>query len=179
MTRDLREFTYPEEKSFLFKLKVGSWFIVARTLFERSFCPSFFKVVLLRIWGAQVGRSVLLKRNIRVSFPWQLEIGSNCWIGESVSIINHAKVTIEEHVCVSQRSIICSSGHNYRSISLEYLHKPIVIKRGAWICLNTIVLAGVTIGECSVISAGEIARSSVPDYSMLIYGQVNQIETPK
>ena len=54
-----------------------------------------------------------------------------------------------------------------------------MIKDGAWVCLDAKVLPGVTIGECSVVSAGEIVRKSLPDYSMLVGGQVRQIDPPK
>jgi len=88
-------------------------------------------------------------------------------------------VIIGSDVCISQRSIICSGGHDYRSASLEYAHKPIEIKNGAWVCLDAKVLPGVSIGECSVVSAGETVGKSLPDYSMLIDGQVRKIEPPK
>jgi putative colanic acid biosynthesis acetyltransferase WcaF len=45
--------------------------------------------------------------------------------------------------------------------------------------LDAKVLPGVTIGECSVVSAGEILRKSLPDYSILVGGQVRQINPPK
>ena len=54
-----------------------------------------------------------------------------------------------------------------------------MIKDGAWVCLDAKVLPGVTIGECSVVSAGEIVRRSLPDYLMLVDGQVRQIDPPK
>ena len=135
--------------------------------------------VLLRIFGSKIGANVLIRRGVRVHFPWNLEIGDDCWIGEEVWFINHEKVRIGSNVCISQRSIICSGGHDYRSASLEYAHKPIEIKDGAWVCLDAKVLPGVTIGECSVVSAGEIVRKTVPDYSMLISGEIRPIDPPK
>ena len=136
-------------------------------------------VFSLRMFNAKVGKKVKLRRGIKVHFPWNLEIGDDCWIGEDVWFINHEKIRIGSNVCISQRSIICSGGHDYRSASLEYAHKPIEIKDGAWICLDAKVLPGVTIGECSVVSAGEIARKSVPDYSMLVGGEIRTIDPPK
>ena len=135
--------------------------------------------MILRGVGAQIGQRVVLKSRVRIHFPWNLEIGDDCWIGEEVWFINHDKVKIGSNVCISQRSIICSSGHDYRSASLEYAHKPIDIKDGAWVCLDAKVLPGVTIGECSVVSAGEIAKKSVPDYSILVAGEVRPINPPK
>ena len=133
----------------------------------------------MKIFGATIGKNVFIRRGVNIHFPWQLEIGNNCWIGEEVRFINHEKVKIGSNVCISQRSIICSSGHDYRSASLDYAHKSIEIKDGAWICLDAKVLPGLTIGECSVVSAGEIVRKSVPDYSMLIAGEIHPIDLPK
>jgi putative colanic acid biosynthesis acetyltransferase WcaF len=116
---------------------------------------------------------------VRIHFPWNLIIGNDSWIGEEVWLISHEKITIESNVCISQRSIICSGGHDFRSASLEYAHKPVVIKDGAWICLDAKVLPGVTIGECSVVATGEIVRNSIPDKSMLIGGAIKSIPAPK
>jgi len=86
---------------------------------------------------------------------------------------------VGSNFCISQRSINCSGGHDYRSASLEYAHKPVEIKNGSWVCLDAKVLPGVTIGECSVVSAGEIARKSVPNYSMLVGEKIRPIDPPK
>ncbi len=134
---------------------------------------------MLKIFGANIGQRVLIRRGVKVHFPWNLEIGDDCWIGEEAWFINHEKIRIGSNVCISQRSIICSGGHNYQSASLEYAHEPVLIKDGAWVCLDAKVLPGVTIGECSVVSAGEVVRKSVPDYSMLIGGEIRPINPPK
>jgi len=160
-------------------LRIASWALVQALLFQRFFCPPFIKPSIIRIWGGKVGESVLIRSRVRIHFPWNLEIGNDCWIGEDVWFINHEKITLGSDVCISQKSIICSGGHNYRSASLEYANKPIEIKDGAWICLDSKVLPGVSIGECSVVAAGEIARSSLPDYSMLISGHIRPIAPPK
>jgi putative colanic acid biosynthesis acetyltransferase WcaF len=176
--RSLANF-YGVERILLFKIRLVSWSLVQNLAFKSFFFPSALRVLFLKLFGASIGRGVLIRRGVRVHFPWNLEIGDNCWIGEEVWIINHEKITIGSDVCFSQRSIICSGGHDYRSASLEYAHKPVTIKDGAWVCLDAKVLPGVTIGECSVVSAGEIAQKSLPDYSLLVGGQVRPIDPPK
>lgn len=175
--RELSKFS--KDSSSGIKIKYFFWFFFGQKLFQSRYLPSEGRIQLLRFFRAKVGKKVLVRNGIRVHFPWNLEIGDDCWIGEEVWIINHEKVTVGSNVCISQRSIICSGGHNYRNASLAYAHKPVVIKDGAWVCLDAKVLPGVTIGECSVISAGEIARKSLPNYSMLVGGQVRQIDPPK
>ena len=160
------------------KLILLAWIFTSKFL-SSKFVNSRVRSSGIRIFGAQVGKNCTLKSGIKVMYPWNLEIGDDCWIGEEVWFISHEKIKIGSNVCISQRSIICSGGHDYRSVSLEYAHKPIEIKDGAWVCLDAKVLPGVTIGECSVVSAGEVARKSVPDFSMLVGGEIRQIDPPK
>ena len=177
--RELKEFPGSTGFTFSRKCRLAIWYLAQHLIFKLPIYPPPLRPALLRIFGANIGRRVIIRRGVRIHFPWNLEIGDDCWVGEEVWFINHEKVTIGSNVCISQRSIICSGGHDYRSASLEYAHKPIEIKDGAWVCLDAKVLPGVTIGECSVISAGEVVRKSVPDYSMLVGGQIRTIEPPK
>ena len=176
MTRTLKSFK--GKRSFNFAA-FSFWWLISKLFFANSFTPSSLRPVILRIFGAKVGTGVGIRRGVRVHFPWNLAIGDHTWIGEEVWFINHEKVTIGSNVCISQRSIICSGGHNYRSASLEYAHKPIEIKDGAWVCLDAKVLPGMTIGECSVVSAGEVVHKSIPDFSMLVGGEIHPIDPPK
>jgi putative colanic acid biosynthesis acetyltransferase WcaF len=158
----------------VFAISFLAYKILGRFLFSSN-----LRVITFRILGAKIGRGVKIRKNVKIHNFRNLEIGDDCWIGEEVWFINHEKIKIGSNVCISQRAIICSGGHDYRSVSLEYAHKPIEIKDGGWVCLDAKVLSGVTIGECSVVSAGEVARKSVPDYSMLVGGEIRPIDPPK
>jgi putative colanic acid biosynthesis acetyltransferase WcaF len=177
--RKLNEFNPNDIWSLREKLVIFIWHYFGNAIIGNRYLSNMGRVLLLVSFRAKVGKGVVIRRGIRVHFPWNLEIGDNCWIGEEVWFINHQKVTIGSNVCISQRSMICSGSHDFRSASLDYAHKPIEIKDGAWVCLDAKVLPGVTIGECSVVSAGEVARKSVPDYSMLVGGEIRPIDPPK
>ena len=179
MQRNLKVFAGSSGFASRFLLPLSAWAVIQNTVFKSIFFPSKCRVWVLRLFGASIGTGVLIRRGVRVHFPWNLEIGNDCWIGEEVWFVNHAKITIGSDVCISQRSIICSGSHDFRSASLEYAHKPIEIKDGAWICLDAKVLPGVTTGKCSVISAGEVVRKSLPDYSILVDGQIRPINPPR
>lgn len=179
MQRNLKDFSGGIAFSPVAFIGLVSWAILQNTIFKSFFYTSRFRVLSLRLWGASIGTGVQIRRGVKVQFPWNLTIGNDCWIGEEVWIINHEQVVIGNDVCVSQRAVICSGGHDYKSLSLEFDHRPIQIADGAWICLDAKVLPGVSIGICSVVATGEIARATVPDYSMLIGGQVRSIDPPK
>jgi putative colanic acid biosynthesis acetyltransferase WcaF len=170
---------FETDYSAMLKLKYALWSSIGKPLLSISLCSSNFRILLLKAGGCKIGKKVVIRNGVKVHFPWKLELGDHCWIGEGVWFINHEEVVVGSNVCISQRSIICSGGHDYLSASLVYAHKPVTIKDGAWVCLDAKVLPGVTIGECSVVSAGEIVRKSLPDYSMLVGWQVLPIDPPK
>ena len=176
--RNLKAFSGKKKLKLGRMIQLVSWSIWQNSIFKTSFFGSRMRVTSLRLWGSSIGTGVQIRRGVKVHFPWNLHIGDNCWIGEEVWIINHEKVQIGNNVCISQRAIISSGSHDYKSLSLEFNHKPILIEDGAWICLDAKVLAGVTIGDCSVVSAGEVARKFLPDYSMLLNGEIRPIEPP-
>ena len=179
MNRNLGAFSGDNNFSLLRKIQLGIWFLIQHLIFRSALTPPSIRTLLLKLFGATIGNGVLIRSGVRVHFPWNLTIGDDCWVGEEVWFINHEQVTLGSNVCVSQRSTICSGGHDYRSSTLEFSHMPVEINDGAWVCLDAKVLPGVTIGKCSVISAGEVVRKSVPDFSMLIGGQIRPIEPPK
>jgi putative colanic acid biosynthesis acetyltransferase WcaF len=179
MSRSLSDFRNANRNIAIMRIRYCLWFYLLQPIFRSKISFNFSRRKLLKLMGASVGKNVIIRSNVKIHFPWNLTIGDNCWIGEEVWFINHEKIKIGSNVCISQRSIICSGGHDYRSASLEYAHKPIDVKDGAWICLDAKVLPGVTIGECSVVSAGEVVRKSIPDYSMLVDGEIRPIDPPK
>ena len=150
------------------KFKAGFWWLIQNTIFTSFLFPSGLRVLTLRIFGATIGSSVLIRRGVRIHFPWNLKVGDNCWIGEEVWFINHESIEIGSNVCISQRAIICSSGHDLRSPCLTYKHIPIKIQDGAWICLQSTILAGSSIGRNSVVSAGETFKGELSEGSIFV-----------
>ena len=104
------------------------WFFIGFPLLKSYFIPfSFFKVKLLRLFGAKVGRGVRIKPDLRVKFPWLLSIGNHCWIGESVWIDNIESVKIEDQVCISQGVYLCTGNHDWSDPNFGYISKSIHI----------------------------------------------------
>jgi putative colanic acid biosynthesis acetyltransferase WcaF len=139
------------------------WYLVSLVVFESGWFPLYgLKRVLLRSFGASVGRAVVVKPHVRIKYPWLLRIGDDCWIGESVWIDNLAVVRLGNDVCLSQGAYLCTGSHDYRRPTFDLIVKPIVIEAGAWVAAHAVVLPGVTIGEGAVIAAGSIAANDVP-----------------
>ena len=173
MERDLRKFNYIRPLTFRSKLVL--WWCLQNTIFVNFATSNRMRVLLLRTFGAQIGDHVIIRRGVRVHFPWNLTVGSDTWIGEQAWFINHVRISIGSNVCISQEVILSSGSHDMYTPSLDYKHRPITVKDGAWICLRATVLAGVTVGTNSVVSAGEVLNKSLPDSSLFIGNTVHPI----
>lgn len=156
----------------------ASWFSVARPLFAAYWFPSGFRPHLLRLFGAKVGSNVLIRHNVKIQWPWFLSIGDDCWIGEGSTFIALDRIVIGDDVCISQDAMLCTGSHDHRRSDFAYRNAPIEISDGAWVAARAVVLPGVTIGECSVVAAGEVARRDVPDLHMLIDGRLVALPEP-
>src|SRR5665213_1705205 len=69
------------------------WMLTSFLLFR--LCPfklSPLKCAALRCFGARVGRGVVLKPNLRITFPWKLTLGDYVWLGDECWILNLAPV---------------------------------------------------------------------------------------
>ncbi|WP_144016163.1 acetyltransferase [Demequina sp. NBRC 110052] len=118
------------------------------------------RVAALRAFGAKIGSGVIYRPRTRVKFPWKLEIGDDCWIGEGVWIHNQDQVTIGHDVVISQETFITTGSHAHRR-DMALVTRPVVIEPGAWITARCIVTGGVMVGRSSLMSPGSVARNSV------------------
>jgi acetyltransferase-like isoleucine patch superfamily enzyme len=81
---------------------------------------------------------------------------------------NGAGITIEDNVLIGSCVHCYTGNHAFERLDAPIIdqgHKPfseIVLKKGCWISANVTILAGVIIGENSVVAAGSVVTKSVP-----------------
>lgn len=137
------------------KWKWALWYIVSVIFFMNPFFPSIsIKPILLRLFGAKVGRKCIIKPSVNIKFPWHLELGDYVWIGENVWIDNQAKVLIEDNGTVSQGALLLTGNHNYKSVNFDLIIGEISIGEGAWVCAKSIVGPGVKVGRNAILALG-------------------------
>ena len=143
------------------------WFIVNVFFFQNPLnLSSGTKVVLLRLFGAKVGRGVTIKPSVNVKYPWLLEIGDHVWVGEEVWIDNLVKVTIGNHVCLSQGVMLLTGSHNYKSTTFDLIAKEILLEDGVWIGAKGIVCPGIKCLPHSVLSVASVATSDLEAFGI-------------
>jgi putative colanic acid biosynthesis acetyltransferase WcaF len=138
------------------------WFGVSALLVERLWCPSRVRVALLRLFGAQIGKRVLIRHGVRVHLPWKLTIADDVWIGVDAWLLNLEPITIGSNVCISQAALLCTGSHSAESESFEFDNAPIRIEDGVWVAARSTVLRGVTLGAGAVIGATALVTQDVP-----------------
>jgi putative colanic acid biosynthesis acetyltransferase WcaF len=146
---------------------VQLWWIIQSLFFSTS--PQFmysWRIFILRLFGASIGHGVLIRPSVRITYPWKLKIGDNCWIGDNVDLYNLGEILIGSNVVISQKSYICTGTHDYRKSSFDIITKSIIIEDYSWISTDVFVAPGVTVGAGAIIGA----RSSV--YSNVLPGFV-------
>ncbi|MEO8148879.1 MAG: WcaF family extracellular polysaccharide biosynthesis acetyltransferase [Bacteroidia bacterium] len=144
------------------KFKVALWFIVKGIVFLNPLFPFVgFKVSVLRMFGAKVGRGVIIKPSVNIKYPWSLEIGNHVWIGEMVWIENHCKVTIGNNACLSQGATIMTGNHNYKKTTFDLIIKSVTLEDGVWIGANAIVCPGVICGSHSILTVNSVANQNL------------------
>ena len=142
--------------------KEALWFAVRVTFFQTAIpWPSELRVAFLRAFGAKIGRGVVVRANVNISFPWRLSIGDYVWIGEDVGILSLAQVTIESNVCISQRAYLCTGSHEFLREDFKLKVAPVNVRSGAWVAAAAFIAPGVEIGARSVVSAGSVVFDNV------------------
>lgn len=160
---------YTNRHSFSSKLKRLAWDSVYPILFRsmpRSRAMGW-KRLLLRIFGAKIGKGVRIESNATFWAPWNVTIGDNSWIGGGARLYAVDKITIGANVVISQDADICTASHDITSPVFELITKPITIGDGAWAACHAAVLPGVTVGEGAVLGYAAVATKDVEPWSVV------------
>lgn len=156
--QDLASFQLPANFRGKSGWYVQLWWIVQSTLFGLS--PQFmysWRRWLLRQFGATVGKHVLIRPTVRITYPWKVCIGDYSWLGDDVVLYSLGEIFIGDHVVISQRSYLCTASHDYRQPTFDMVASKIQIEDQAWLATDVFVAPGVNIGRGAVVGA----RSSV------------------
>jgi putative colanic acid biosynthesis acetyltransferase WcaF len=145
------------------KLYVQLWWLVQSTLFAMSPQGMYgWRVWLLRLFGARIGRGAIIRPSVRIPYPWKLTLGDHCHIGDEVRLYSLGEIDIGDCTVVSQRSYICTGSHDYLSPTFDLFAKKIVIEAEAWVAMDVFVAPGVTIGRGAVVGARSSVFHDVP-----------------
>jgi acetyltransferase-like isoleucine patch superfamily enzyme len=115
---------------------------------------SRFRCSLERMRGVKVGKHVFLGGGnvLDRARPDLITIEDYVSLAGGVYILTHSNPT------TPLREIL---GPGSKKVA------PVVIRRGAWIAVNVVILPGVTIGENSIVATGSVVMKDVPPMTIV------------
>ena len=147
------------------KLARSVWQVVWLLLYRptpRLFHP--WRCLLLRLFGAKLGRAVHPYPSARIWAPWNLEMGDHACLSEGVDCYCVAPIRIGARTTVSQYSFLCTASHDYTRADMPLVTAPITIGERVWITADVFVGPGVTIGDGAVVTARSSVFTDIPPW---------------
>ncbi len=153
------------------------WLIVNRVFFQTTVpWPYVLKRSLLMMFGAKIGKGVVVKNRVNIKYPWRLTIGDHAWVGEGAWIDSLGNVTIGANACLSQGSMIETGNHDWSSASFDLVIGEVVVEEGAWAAVRSLLLPGSKLAAHAILGAGSVLRGSSEPYGIYIGVPAQKVE---
>jgi len=154
--------------SFANKVGRGLWNIVWVLLYRPSPRPLHgWRRMLLRAFGAKVGRGAMPYPSAVVWAPWNLIMGDHSTLGDGADCYSVATIEIGSHASVSQRAYLCAASRDVDDPDHPLMTAPIVVEAHGWVAAEAYVGPGVTIFEGGVVAARAVAVRDVPPWTVV------------
>ncbi|GAA0452030.1 acetyltransferase [Sphingomonas molluscorum] len=124
-----------------------------------------WRCMLLRLWGAEIGRGARIYGSVRIWHPANLVIGDGSMLGPRVRCYNQGRITIGRSAVVSQDASLCASTHDVVDPVFPLRLRPIRIGDHAWVAAEAFVGPGVEMGEGAVLGARGVAMRDLAPWT--------------
>ena len=123
--------------------------------------------MLLRAFGAKVGKGAHPYPRARIWAPWNLSMDAYSCLANDVDCYCVAPVRLGTHVTVSQYSYLCTASHDFRDPSMPLVAAAITIEDEAWVAADVFVGPGVNIGKGAVVGARSTVIADVEEWKFV------------
>jgi acetyltransferase-like isoleucine patch superfamily enzyme len=120
--------------------------------------------------GARIGRNSIIAKGVYVDAG--VILGDNVKVQNYVSIYHG--VTIEDGVFCGPHCVFTNdkrpraiTADGSLKAAADWRWTPTLVKRGASIGANAVIVCGVTVGEWAMIGSGSVVSRDVPDYGLV------------
>ena len=161
---------YCNKHSAYNKLARMVWNVVWLLFFRTTPRGNLFRpwrIVLLKMFGANVEWTSNVLPSCRIWQPWKLRMGAYACLSENVDCYTVDEVSIGEQATVSQGAVLCTAGHDISSRTMALVAAPIHIGSNAWVSGWTVILPGVQIGDGAVVAAGAVVAKDVDSWTVV------------
>lgn len=124
------------------------------------------RLAFLKTIFGSTGPNLYVEPPFNVDYGFNIKVGNNFYCNFNCTILDCSVVDIGDNVLIGPNVSICAASHpleaklRVEGVEMAY---PIKIGDNVWIGANAVILPGVTIGENSVVAAGAVVSSDVPE----------------
>lgn len=134
--------------------------------------PPFLRNLIFKRTLGKFGENTLIDYKTYIRYFKNLEIGDNVAINRGCEFYTSyhlsKKIYIGDNVTISPNVKFYGAAQDYHYLPMPDTADDIFIEDDCWICANSIVLQGVTVGKGSVIGAGSVVTRNIPPYSVAV-----------
>jgi putative colanic acid biosynthesis acetyltransferase WcaF len=139
------------------------WALAYRLIFRMTFHNWYgVRRMILRRFGARIGRNVRVRRTVRIEIPWNIELGDDVSLGDEVIVYALGPIKIGARTFISQYAHLCAGTHDPTRCDYPLVRSPITVGSDCWIATDAFVGPDVTIGDRTVLGARASAFSDIP-----------------
>ncbi|HEA31090.1 MAG TPA: colanic acid biosynthesis acetyltransferase WcaF [Leeuwenhoekiella sp.] len=163
MYQNLNSFKVPASFRGRSKYVVQLWWIINATIF--SWSPQFlygWRRFLLRLFGAEIGKNVLIRSSVKITYPWKVKIGDYTWVGEECVLYSLGTIDIGSNVAIAHSVYFNTGGHDYTKVTFDIFCEPVVVEDECWLTNDVYIAPGVTIGKGTIVGARSSVLKSLP-----------------
>lgn len=161
---------------------VGSFFFDAKYLRGKHFDESLvgWKWVFRSIFTQKIFRINShvpwpVSMHIAIDEPLNIYFDNNdlnnfqtfgCYFSNS----NKGKIVIGKGTWIAPNVGIITTNHDFKDLIIQQPPQDINIGNNCWIGMNSTILPGVVLGDCTIVGAGSVVTKSFPNGNVVIAG---------
>ncbi len=143
------------------------WSIVYILLYRPTPRPAFaWRAMILRMFGAKLGRNCRFYAKARIWAPWNLTCGDRVAVADDAELYNTSMFYLEAHASVSQGAFVCGATHDYNDPEFALISAPMRLGAYSWVCAKAIVSPGVNLGNGAILGLGSIATKDLEPFGV-------------
>lgn len=150
------------------RLKMLLWRIVYATLFRPTPKPLFrWRVLLLKLFGAEIHGRPFVASSARVRMPWNLIMHDRSCLGENCECYNLTTIELKARCTIAQEVYLCAGTHDFSTTDLPLVVGKIVIGEDAFVGVRALVLPGVVVGDGAVVGGGAVVSKDIEPWTIV------------
>jgi putative colanic acid biosynthesis acetyltransferase WcaF len=127
-----------------------------------------WRLLVLRIFGAEIHGTPFVHQRARIQQPWNLTLHHRACLGDRANAYSLDRITLHEGVTIAQEAYLCTGTHDFTQAHIPLQTAAIVVEKEAFVGARAFILPGVTLGARCVVGAMAVVTQDVPPNAIVV-----------